>query len=117
MHTKRTRAPHTTPDAVNRLLELAAGADDIGVTAAADSLLQARLAHIAAQSALTDATTRVGDHHAAGALWDSAPMATAMARRATAAASVVAAAAVKHTAVAALRSALTRVALTTTTTG
>ena len=97
---------------MNRLLALAAGRHDDGVTAAAAVLRKELSAAAAAQDALTAAKARVDELHAAGTLWDAKPMATAMARRSIADIVANTAAAAKESAVAALRSALTRVAVT-----
>jgi len=107
----RSRPPRVDPGTVNRLLALAAGRDDDGVTAAA-ALRETLSAAAAAQDALTAAKARVDELHAAGTLWDARPMATAMARRSIADIVANTAAAAKESAVAALRSALTRVAVT-----
>ena len=112
MHTTRQRPPHTDHYTVNRLLELAAGRADDGVAAAAATVREALLADTAARHSLIGARTRVHELHAAGTLWDAKPMATAMARRSTAHTRARAVAASTQSAVAALRSALTRVAVT-----
>lgn len=108
----RSRPPRVDPGTVNRLLALAVGRHDDGVTAAAAVLREILSAAAAAQDALTAAKARVDELHAAGTLWDAKPMATAMARRSIADIVANTAAAAKESAVAALRSALTRVAVT-----
>ena len=112
MPTTRQRPPRVDPGTVNRLLALAAGRQDDGVTSAAAVLREELSAAAAAQDALTAAKARVDELHAAGTLWDAKPMATAMARRSIADIVANTAAAAKESAVAALRSALTRVAVT-----
>ena len=112
MHTAGQRPPDIDHYTVNRLLELAAGRADDGVAAAAAAVREALLADTAARRSLVAAETRVYELHAAGTLWDAKPMATAMARRSTAHMTARAVAASTQSAVAALRSALTRVAVT-----
>ena len=110
----RSRPPRVDPGTVNRLLALAAGRHDDGVTAAAAVLREELSAAAAAQDALTAAKARVDELHAAGTLWDAKSMATAVARRSIADTAAGNAAAAKESAVAALRSALTRVAVAAT---
>ena len=112
MNTTKLRPSRIDPGTVNRLLALAAGRQDDGVTSAAAVLRETLSAAAAAQDALTAAKARVDELHAAGTLWDAKPMATAMARRSIADIVANTAAAAKESAVAALRSALTRVAVT-----
>jgi len=108
----RSRPPRVDPGTVNRLLALAAGRDDDGVTAAASVVRETLNAAAVAQDALTAAKARVDELHGAGTLWDARPMATAVARRSTASTAATIVAVAKESAVAALRSALTRVAVT-----
>ena len=107
----RPSPPRVDPGTVNRLLDLAAGRDDAGLAAAADAVRAALLADTAARRSLITASSRVHELHAAGTLWDAKPMATAIARRSTANTRACSVAAAARSAVAALRSALTRVAV------